>query len=143
MAGLRGGEGIESGENLKMIRARYVLPLALGAWGSCCALGEQVTLFPAKDNTIFSEGDLSNAQSGIFAGRTSTGGFMRRGLLQFDISSIPAGATIEDVTLTMNVSKSRFGGNASLHRLTSDWGEGTSNSFDEGFGAAATNDDAT
>jgi len=106
-------------------------------------MGDVVTLTPAKDNTIFNEGDLSNALSGIFAGRTSTAGFTRRGLIQFDISSIPAGATIEDVTLMMNVSQSKFGGNASLHRLMSDWGEGTSNSFDQGVGAPATNGDAT
>src|SRR6478672_5259029 len=47
-----GAEGTESGENLKMKRARFVLPLALCAFGSCCALGDEVILLPTKDNTI-------------------------------------------------------------------------------------------
>ena len=126
-----------------MNRARFVVPLALCAFGSCCALGDIVTVTPAKDNTIFSEGDLSNALSGIFAGKTLAGA-SRRGLIQFDVASvIPAGATVEDVVLTMNVSKLKFGGGAALHRLTSDWGEGTSNGFDSGPGAPATDGDAT
>ncbi len=136
-------EGTESGEILKMSRARFALPLALGALGSCCALADQVTLFPTKDNTIFSEGQLSNAQGSIFSGRTNQGA-IRRGLIAFDIASaIPAGSVIEDVTLNFNVSKTNFGGNQSLHRLLADWGEGTSNAGSAGFGALATEGDAT
>jgi hypothetical protein len=126
-----------------MIRARFALPLALGALGSCCAIGDQVTLFPTKDNTIFSEGQFSNALGSIFSGRTNDGA-IRRGLIAFDVASaIPAGSIIEDVSLTMNASKTNFGGNQSLHRLLADWGEGTSNAGSAGSGTVATEGDAT
>src|SRR5947207_2629130 len=126
--------------------------LALGALLLPCAklttsaLADIINLNPSKDNTIFSDGNLSNAKGSLFAGQASFNAdfALRRSLIQFDIASaIPAGSTIENVTLTLNAARSSFGGESSLHRLLSDWGEGTSNAGSSGSGAAATNGDAT
>jgi hypothetical protein len=91
-------------------------------------------------------GIVYNAKGSLFAGQASFNAdfALRRSLIQFDIASaIHAGSTIENVTLTLNAARSSFGGESSLHRLLSDWGEGTSNAGSSGSGAAATNGDAT
>lgn len=112
------------------------------------AIADTVTLIPSKDNTLYesSTGALSNgAGQHLFAGRTATGN-IRRGLLAFDIDgSIPSGATIDDVTLTLYMSRTRAVGKpVTLHRLLRDWGEGASAAGSgEGGGAAAAAGDAT
>jgi spore coat protein A len=120
--------------------------LLILAIGADRALANVTTLAPIQDNTIYSEGDLSNgAGDHVFSGRTN-GDPVRRALIQFDIAgAIPAGATINSVTLTLTRNK---GKNASpsmpLHRLLAAWGEGTSDAPDEeGAGASATTGDAT
>ena len=98
-----------------------------------------------KDNTIYSESLNSNGQGKTYAGRTCNGN-LRRGLLYFDISSmIPAGSIISSVSLELNVDNVSNGIAAptdySLHRMSTDWGEGTSNGG--GSGAPAVAPDAT
>jgi hypothetical protein len=64
----------------------------------------------------------------------------------FDIAgNVPAGAAINSVTLRLNMSRTIGGAQfIKLHRVLSDWGEGTSNAIaEEGAGAAATTGDAT
>jgi hypothetical protein len=106
----------------------------------------------SKDNTLIESpnGDLSSGKgSTIFVGRTGQAeSSIRRGLIAFDISKIiPRGAKIISVKLTMTATK-RAGGATSgdrqvtLHRLTSDWGEGASSS-EGGRGATASAGDAT
>lgn len=116
------------------------------------AAQESVTIEPAKDNSIYSEGNLSNGKGWyLLAGKTAAlGGFsFRRALIQFDIANaVPAGATINSVSLQMYVSKKPRGDSQSwpftLNRVTSDWGEGTSNApANEGEGTSATTGDAT
>src|SRR5215212_6354842 len=131
-----------------MIRARFVLPLALGALGSCCALGDELVLLPSKDNTIFSNDALlgGNTSDGagphIYVGPAFSG--IRRALISFDLSSLPQGAGIDSVTLSFNVSRGHGFQTITLHRLLADWGEGTSNSGDPGgSGATAAGGDAT
>jgi len=110
-----------------------------------------VSLGAQKDNTLFenSTGSLSNgAGQYFFTGRTAqgAGNDIRRGLIAFDIAgSVPAGATINSVRLTLNMSRSISGPqNVGLHQVLSDWGEGTSNApGQEGAGTAATPSDAT
>lgn len=111
---------------------------------------QQVILTPVKDNTLYESGTgaLSNgAGSYFFAGRTGqVSGSIRRGLIAFDVAgSVPSGATILDVTLTLNMSKTPSGAQSiSLHRVLADWGEGTSNAAgEEGAGAASATGDAT
>ena len=110
-----------------------------------------VQLAPSKDNTLYESGTgaLSNgAGDFLFAGQTQNFNLTRRAVLSFDLvaAGIPAGATVTSVTLEMDVSRSQQANteNVSLHRLTQDWGEGTSNaSANEGGGAPSTTGDAT
>lgn len=97
-----------------------------------------------KDNTIYSESLNSNGQGRIYAGTTCSSN-LRRGLLYFDIASvIPAGSVITSVSLDLNVDNVSAGASNSdysLHRMSTDWGEGTSNGG--GTGATAVAPDAT
>ena len=115
-----------------------------------------VTIGASKDNTLFqdSSGSLSSgAGPYLFVGKTNQGesASRRRGLLRFDIAAnVPAGASINSVTLTLNVSRAPFGSLAqtiSVHKLVTDWGESTSDSTNTksagGLGEAAASGDAT
>ena len=105
---------------------------------------EEIQIIADKDNTIFSEsGSESNGAGGdIYVGRTN-GGNLRRALIHFDIAGfLPVGSTIESVTLTLSMTKTRAGTETiSIHTLNANWGEGTSEST--GGGTAATPNDAT
>src|SRR5690349_5757922 len=116
------------------------------------AHADQLSLGAAKDNTLYEDpaGGLSNAKGeNFFIGRTGAagGGLMRRGAIAFDLSAIPVGATINSVTLKLNCSQANAGNsNVRLHRVLSDWGEGTSLApagAGGGAGVAATPGDAT
>ena len=110
--------------------------------------GATVAIQANKDNTLYEDaaGSLANgAGQHMFAGNTG-GGSARRGLIAFDIAaSIPAGATIGGVTLTLNLSRSAAGAEVvELRRLDTDWGEGPSDApGSEGSGADAAIGDAT
>jgi len=110
---------------------------------------DTINIVSSRDNTLYEDasGSLSNgAGQFLFAGRTFQGGEdLRRGLIYFDLSGIPTGATITSVTLTMNMSRTISGAaNVALHSVNTDWGEGTSNAGgQEGGGAASTAGDAT
>jgi hypothetical protein len=103
---------------------------------------------PVKDNTLYQSatGSLSNgAGEAFFSGKTQQGQ-IRRGLVAFDLSGIPAGAVITDVSLRLHVSAAAPAGAPTmvgLHRVLSNWGEGTSFSDPGGLGAPATPGDAT
>mgnify|MGYP002628411444 CR=1 FL=1 len=113
------------------------------------ALNAQVTLElgAEKDNSIFSENlsKSNGAGPSIFVGRIARGATFRRGLVKFDLSSLPANAEIETIELNLSVfmsarntiTKHRF----DIHRLINDWGE--ANSSGSGGGAAAQTNDAT
>lgn len=107
---------------------------------------DTVTLVAVKDNTLFEDAQgllSSGAGQYIFAGNTSSAN-ARRGLLQFDLSSIPASAQIISATLDINVSRTARGARPlSIYRVLESWGEGTSDSGSGGAGAAATPGDAT
>ena len=109
-----------------------------------------VQLTADHDNTIYDvlPGNVSNGAGDYIVVGGSTGtAATRRGLVSFDVASagIPAGATILDVVLSMNLAES-VGGVASVgvHKLLQSWGEAGSdapgNEFD---GAAAQQFDAT
>jgi hypothetical protein len=119
-------------------------------WGLAIGVTAQepveITLEASRDNTIFTEGDLSNGEgSHLFAGRTLRGE-QRRALLAFDLDGVvPAGATIESATLELQMNKTIAGAATfSVHRLLADWGEGSSDAaLEEGMGIAAQPGDAT
>ena len=106
-----------------------------------------ITLEPLQDNTLyeFELGTISNgAGQYFFAGKTDRGE-IRRGLLAFDLGSIPAGAAVLSASLTLHLSKSVAGETSvALHTLSADWGESTSDALgEEGAGATAEPGDAT
>lgn len=108
-----------------------------------------LVLNPVNDNSVFSESGTSSNGAGvnIFAGKTTgiNGGAVRRGLLKFDLSSLPTNAIISVANLSIAVLRSSNNTTAShsfsLHKATKSWGEGTSNGL--GSGASATANDAT
>lgn len=131
----------------RLLKSLYLIVLGL----LICTInlfGQTTTnLVPIKDNSIYSENDNSNGLGALFCGKTGTfnGNNLRRALIKFDLTSIPSGATITNVTLTLNVDKVSPGGvneNYKIYGVTKDWGEGTSFSV-LGTGASAIPPDAT
>ena len=125
--------------------------LALVGIGHNLASAASIDINPIKDNTLYeyvpADGDLSNGIGDhFFAGKTGMG-YIRRGVLAFDIAgSVPLGSTIISVSLTMHMSRTALSTarTVELHRLLADWGEGTSDAtVNEGQGAPATANDAT
>jgi hypothetical protein len=122
------------------------------------ARADQVTISPSRDNTLYegspdspTPGTLSNgAGFYLYVGRNAQStNSLRRGLLAFDLQGIAPGSTIESVSLTLFMSRTKAGAKeVRLHRVNADWGEGVSNAelpfIDRGGdGAAATPNDAT
>ena len=105
---------------------------------------DDVVLPCSRNNTLIETGgDVSNGKGdGIYSGLTLRSG-IRRGLIRFDLTSIPAGSTITSTSLELTLIQTTGpDGPATLHRVLADWGEGTSLSGG-GLGAAATAGDAT
>ncbi len=110
---------------------------------------DSIKVIPTKDNSIFSEGNNLSDGAGLFvyAGRTNNSAAVqvRRALIRFDVSTVPANAQIQAVKLTFTTLKSAGNSttphNFTLHKLLSNWGEGTSNG--SGNGSPATVNDAT
>ena len=125
-------------------------PLLTVTYSSC-----GVQLNPSKDNTLYEDdsgGTTSNGQGqNFFVGPVGTtgNGLVRRGVIAFDIAgNIPAGVTIESVTLTLHASSNRQTPDirVDLYAALSDWGEGASNADTDaggGQGAPAEPGDAT
>ncbi|MCA9277758.1 MAG: DNRLRE domain-containing protein [Phycisphaeraceae bacterium] len=116
---------------------------------SAGALADTVTLVSSKDNTMYISGTTlaSNAVGdSMFCGTTASGiGFIRRCLIEFDIAgNIPAGSTVTNVSLQLQMTKSISGSHDhTLHKVMASWGEGTSNGGNSGGGAVPTPGDAT
>ena len=114
-----------------------------------------VVITPTKDNTLYEPEPKSNEQSNgagehLFVGKTggNAGNTLRRGVLAFDLSGkIPLSATIVSASITLEATLVAPTGNdeqTTFHRLTSDWGEGTSDAGDPGgAGTDPTTNDAT
>jgi hypothetical protein len=107
------------------------------------------SFLPSKDNTLYYDlsGQLSNGKGPyLYAGRTSTDS-IRRGLIAFDLTSIPANATVTSAILTLYSNRPRPNDSpvpVSLMKASQNWGEGNSNAGDPGgIGAQAEVNDAT
>ena len=126
------------------------------------ASGDPVPIISSKDNTLYEYDSAepqspfnSNGSGDYFsAGRNYSKSLIRRGLIQFDVSSIPVGAVVVPGTaaLTLQVvdmpKKDETGEDRDfwLVRLDRDWGEGASRADAGGMagsGAPAMGDDAT
>ena len=107
-----------------------------------------VVLSASKDNSLFEEDENESNGSGsaIFAGKTGFNNdyFVRRALIQFDLSAIPPGATITSVkcSLAVLLAPNQNSHPMTMHRVLTSWGEGTSASS-TGEGEMATANDAT
>lgn len=148
--------------------SRFWPDARLGLFAACLLLAAAVpnqamawseaVLIADRNNTLYETDmdepdDLNEFSNGggifLFAGRTNIdAGFrLRRGLIHFDLSSVPAGSEIIFAELTLFQSKSppdAFPVITSLHRLLEEWGEGESNAIGaEGQGAPAQPGDAT
>jgi FtsP/CotA-like multicopper oxidase with cupredoxin domain len=99
-----------------------------------------------KDNVLYESatGTISNALGNhLFAGSGNNG--MRRSVLAFDLSSLPANAVINHVELSLFCNNNTGAPYpVSLYKLNQNWGEGTSQATgSEANGATATTGDAT
>jgi len=137
--------------NLRGILA-FARPMVwLACWGAAygTACGETLVVNASKDNTLYEStgAQLSNGQGiYMFVGLTGSGG-ARRGLVAFDLSAIPANATVTDVSLSLFLSRPRGDATAEtidLFKVVKDWGEEASNAGNPGgAGAPAQSGDAT
>ena len=108
------------------------------------------TLYPDKDNTLIESatGSFSNGKGPyLYVGRVGTQGdfTLRRAVIRFNLEEvIPTNETILEGKLSFTVTRlqSNDVNTFSLHRLTTDWGEGTSMT-EGGIGASSTANDAT
>lgn len=110
---------------------------------------EEIQLVASKDNTLYEDqsGLLSNGEGDyLYAGLTGTG-FLRRALIEFDLSSIPYGSVVNSVSVRLTIDKmpsSPPTDFAFLHKVLNEWGEGDSNAGSPGgMGAASSSGDAT
>jgi hypothetical protein len=106
-----------------------------------------VVLTPIQDNTLYEYVDPTSNGAGqhCFTGLTGEP-TSRRTLIAFDVhGSVPADVHIQQVVLTLNMSKTIAGPTpVSVHRVLTAWGEGDSDATgEEGTGAPAQPDDAT
>lgn len=128
------------------------MAVAVTLW-SCVGLplglrGASVTLVPSADTTLMQSDPANNmgaVQSlavGVTGHRTAA-----RGLMKFDLTGIPAGATVTDVRLTIPVIREPLAvkpATFNLHRVRVDWGEGAKGAgVLTGSGGLATAGEAT
>ncbi len=115
--------------------------------GSLSLHAASVTVPVAADTFIHAVSADNNAGGWPWfgAGRDGVGG-VRRGLLGFDLSGIPAGATVTSAVVRLTLDQVPFQGpvnsNFDLYRLLSPWGEGTKSSTGSS-GLPATSGEAT
>ncbi len=110
------------------------------------ALGQSISLGASADNTLFQDtlGALSSGAGQFLYAGTLNSGSIRRGVVRFDVSTVPAGAVITGATLRLHMSRSVSSSEEiGLHRMTRSWGEAGSNSGQSGAGAPAQAGDAT
>jgi hypothetical protein len=105
------------------------------------ARADSITLNPAADTTI-SEGGRANTSwnsDNMVVGRlTGNGGeAISRGLIRFEMPSLPANTVVTSVTLTVSITRARSStpDNHALHQLMSPWSESTATWESSGSGA--------
>jgi hypothetical protein len=120
---------------------RTSLMFAVATMPCMVALADSVSLGSAADATLIQEptGEYAlGAAYNVYAGRIGDNGgaTIRRGLMRFNFSAIPAGSTITSVTLRLYMSQTQSGSQSvGMHRCSLAWTEGTAFAF----GGAGTN----
>lgn len=114
---------------------------------SAAAQEMQSVLTPVQDTTIFDgepgSSGLSDGSGGSLWLSVIASGLNRRALLKFDLSALPPGSKVRQVTLSLYESRARDEHPVRVHRLLESWGEGASNAGSSGNGAPAQAADAT
>ncbi len=104
----------------------------LGLLHSTSAKAAVISVPVSKDTTLFANDPDSNLGADDLSVGTTRLGFASRALLQCNLSGIiPSGATIQSVTLTLNVNRQSNSPQADsyeLHRFLTSWTEGTGTS---------------
>ncbi|MCW5520262.1 HYR domain-containing protein [Aureitalea sp. L0-47] len=130
-----------------------VVNYTISATDNCGSIAT-ANLSPSKDNSLFAEtpGNSNGAGQLMYVGQNGVDE-SHRGVLAFDVAAtIPAGATITGVSLTMTADHPSANNGAqdfNLYRVLEDWGEGASDngtapgSGGGGFGVPGIAPDAT
>lgn len=116
----------------------YLVALLVLSVSVCNSQVQTLTLNPIKDNTIYKDEAKSfGGGTTFFAGRNGAGK-ARRALIQFDLLSLPLNVQIDSVKLVVTCDQTNANNKlVSLHRLTTDWGEGTQGSSGGAGGGGA------
>lgn len=107
------------------------------------SLAEAVTLEPVADTAVFSLNPDNNygGLTTVPVGPIVQAGHVGRALLRFDVTSaVPRDAIVTNVTLTVRVTKEGSFGSVDrveLHRLLTDWGEGSKSEGNHGSKATS------
>jgi hypothetical protein len=118
------------------------------------AAADQILCSAVRDNTIFQGGTANSNGIGTWFAAGKSGTEIQRGLIQFDLSGIPVGSTINSATLSLYVinapaqdyTNTRYFWLQALQGVGSpSWGEGNSSAdpSGQGQGVAAQTGDAT
>jgi hypothetical protein len=90
-----------------------------------CYSGTPNGLLPSDDTYIRGDSILSNYGSDNRLDVRPDNGADRRGLIKFDLSSIPSNATITNATLYLYAKDNKEGQTTYIYRVTSNWSENT------------------
>lgn len=131
---------------MPLLHHAFLLLSMLCAATAATAQRQTVTILCTEDVTLFEDpaGALTNdAGSSVFAGKNAFGE-VRRTLLKFPLTAIPANAVVVDARVTIGLIQTTSINQdpISIHRVTSGWTEGTTAAPSPGGGGvpAATGD---
>ncbi len=114
------------------------------ATGAAHAQPMTMTLNAASEATIFSDPSLAVGEGRVFVGNNFQNS-VRRGLVRFDLSSLPEGEVVSATLGALVLSQRGFDLTFNAHRLLQDWNEGPTlgNGTTGGQGGPAGPTDAT
>ncbi len=111
---------------------------------SCAGAQTVVTLNASAEATIFNDASLAVGSGRVFVGNNFQNE-VRRGLVRFDLSSLPAGTVVSATLEALVLSQRGFDLTFDAFRVVTDWNEGPTVGLGStgGQGGPATADDAT
>lgn len=120
---------------MKKIFAVVVLAVATSS-----GRGEALRILPASDTSLMEKVPLNNLGRSWLAAGTLSNSQQSRALLRFDLSAVPAGASLRSATLTLRLVRqppASVTGPFRLHRMLVAWGEGAQGEQGINIGAKA------
>lgn len=124
--------------------------LVIAGWlaSACIAHSAEVAIVAQRDASIFGGApgydQVADGAGPYLWTSVTAAGVARRTLLSFDLSTIPPGAQIQQVRLSLYLSRSQaLDPPVALHRLAAAWTEGPANGGSQGHGAPASTGDVT